>query len=305
MIACLLPLSRTTHLMGRPAVVGGGSSELRREGTFVISTGSRRVVPGSSEAAFESHGESSSPITTSFSGQDIEPEPEAAAVVFGARIALARRYIAALASDGVVRGLIGPREAGRLWSRHVLNSAVVAELLTAAWTVIDVGSGAGLPGIPLAIARPDCQFVLVEPLERRVIFLREVVEALELVNCRVIRGRADHVIDECGAADVVTSRAVAPLERLASWSAPLLRVGGELLALKGSSAAAEMLRDGSAVASLGLIDLEVVSVGKDLVEPQTLVIRGYRVSTSGKAKGRKSVVGDDKRARPARRPRNM
>jgi len=131
-----------------------------------------------------------------------EAEPAAAALVFGARVTLARKYVAALATDGIVRGLIGPREAGRLWSRHVLNSAVVADLIEPGARIVDIGSGAGLPGIPLAIARPDCRVDLVEPLERRAQFLREMVELLELNHCRVVRGRAEDVVAECGGATV-------------------------------------------------------------------------------------------------------
>ena len=213
----------------------------------------------------------------------IEAEPAAAAVVFGARIGLAQQYVNSLASDGVLRGLIGPREAGRLWTRHILNSAVVGVLLAAGQRIVDIGSGAGLPGVPLAISRPDCEFVLVEPLERRSVYLTEMVAALELTNCRVVRARADEVIDECGGADVVTSRAVAPLAKLASWSAPLLRVGGELLALKGSSAAEEIARDRAAVTATGLVDLAVVSAGAGLIEPVTSVIRGIRIAVPTRA----------------------
>ena len=219
---------------------------------------------------------------------EIEPEPGAALTVFGDRIDLARRYVEALATDGVVRGLIGPRESSRLWSRHVLNSAVAGELLSDGQRVVDIGSGAGLPGIPMAISRPECEFVLVEPLERRTVFLEQVVTDFGLTNCRVVRGRADEVIDECGGADVVTSRAVAPLERLARWSSPLLRIGGELLALKGSSAADEIARDGEAVRALGLVDLEVLSTGHGLVEPETIVIRGRRIALPSRSTRKKS-----------------
>jgi 16S rRNA (guanine527-N7)-methyltransferase len=209
---------------------------------------------------------------------DIEAEPGAARQVFGDRIDLARRYVVALASDGVLRGLIGPRDSTRLWTRHVLNSGVVASLLDGGAAVVDVGSGAGLPGIPLAIARPDCRMVLVEPLERRTIFLQKMVDELGLINCRVVRGRADQVIDECGGADVVTSRAVAPLAKLSAWSAPLLRLGGRLLAVKGASAAEEIERDRSPVAAVGLVDLDVVTVGAGLVDPPTVVIQAKRVA---------------------------
>lgn len=209
---------------------------------------------------------------------DVELEPTAALQVFGNRVDLARRYVQALATDGVLRGLIGPREPGRLWSRHVLNSGVVGPLLDAGASVVDVGSGAGLPGIPLAIARPDCQLVLVEPLERRCIFLQEMVDELGLINARVVRGRAEQVVDDCGGADVVTSRAVAPLAKLAAWSAPLLRTGGQLLALKGASAGEEIERDRTAVIAVGLVDLDVLTVGAGLVDPETVLVRGRRVA---------------------------
>ncbi len=215
----------------------------------------------------------------------IEDEPAAAAVVFGDRLELAQRYVAALASGGVLRGLIGPREPARLWTRHLLNSAVTQRLIPPGSAVVDVGSGAGLPGIPLAIARPDLSVALVEPLERRTAFLLEIVEQLGLANCRVLRGRADEVVGECGHADVVTSRAVAPLLKLAGWCAPLLRIGGDMLALKGSSASEEIARDGAGVASAGIVDLAVVSVGDDLLDPPTLVVRGRRVATGRDRRG--------------------
>ena len=215
----------------------------------------------------------------------IESEPAAAAVLFGARVGLAQQYVDSLASDGVLRGLIGPREAGRLWTRHILNSAVVGPLLVSGHRIVDIGSGAGLPGIPLAISRPDCEFVLVEPLERRSVYLAEIIAALELTNCQVVRARADEAIDRCGGADVVTSRAVAPLAKLASWSAPLLRVGGQLLALKGSSAAEEITRDRAAVTATGLVDLEVVIAGTGLIDPVTSIIRGIKIATPTRPPG--------------------
>lgn len=223
---------------------------------------------------------------------DIEDEPDAAVQVFGDQVDLARRYVAALATGGVIRGLIGPRESVRLWSRHVLNSGVVGALLDRGSSLVDVGSGAGLPGIPLAIARPDCRVVLVEPLERRTSFLQEMVDGLGLANCRVVRGRAEQVVDECGGADGVTSRAVAPLAKLAAWCAPLLRVDGQLLALKGASAAEEIERDRMAVAVVGVVDLEVLTVGSGLVEPATVIVRGRRIlmhsnaSRPGRRRGR-------------------
>lgn len=208
----------------------------------------------------------------------IESEPVAAQQVFGDRTDLARRYVSSLAAAGVERGLIGPREAGRLWSRHVLNSAVLAPLLPPGGIVVDVGSGAGLPGIPLAIARPDCTMILIEPLLRRTVYLAEIVADFGLTNVRVLRGRAEDAFDGWGVqaqdgADVVTSRAVAPLAKLARWSVPLLRVGGLFLPLKGSSAAEEIERDAAELTALGLGTATVVELGAELVEPVTSVVR--------------------------------
>ncbi len=177
---------------------------------------------------------------------------EVAARLFGDRLPLARRYAEHLVGSGVERGLIGPREAPRVWDRHVLNCAVVAELMPTDARVVDVGSGAGLPGIPLSLARPDLAIVLVEPLARRVEWLDEVVADLGL-DVRVDRGRADEtaVRRRWEGADVVTARAVAPLARLAGWALPLLRTGGQMLAMKGASAPDEITRDAVAVRKLG------------------------------------------------------
>jgi len=205
-------------------------------------------------------------------------EPSLAAEVFGDRIALARRYVELLAGPGVQRGLIGPREAGRLWTRHVLNSAALAELAPTGVRVVDIGSGAGLPGIPLALVRPDLRVDLVEPLLRRSTFLTEVVAELGLDRCRVVRARAEDAAGQVGGADVVTARAVAPLGKLAGWAAPLLREGGELLALKGSSAMDEVERDRSEVRRAGIEDLTVVRVGADLADAATVVVRGRRTA---------------------------
>lgn len=211
-------------------------------------------------------------------GPGVDVEPAAAAELFGARLPEARRYVALLADAGVERGLIGPREATRLWSRHLLNSAVPAPLLPADAAVVDVGSGAGLPGIPLALARPDCTFYLVEPLLRRTVFLAEVVAELGLDNVRVLRGRAEDAVEGVmdatdGGADVATSRAVAPLGKLARWSVPLLRVGGTFLPMKGSSAGDEVRRDAAELVAAGLGPAEVIPVGAGIVDPVTFLVR--------------------------------
>ena len=177
--------------------------------------------------------------------------------LFGDRLPLAVEYATLLATDGVVRGLIGPREADRIWDRHLVNSVAIAPALPADGYVVDVGSGAGLPGLALAIARPDLQVVLVEPLLRRTTFLSEAVEALELATTvSVVRARAEEIaarpaMFHVKPADVVTARAVAPLDRLAGWCLPLLRIDGTMLALKGASAAEEITAHGDAVARLG------------------------------------------------------
>jgi 16S rRNA (guanine527-N7)-methyltransferase len=243
---------------------GGGDGEVE----------ARDVVGAGAGSGAGSGAVDAGPVTEAEA--DPEAEPAAAALVFGDRLEAARTYVAALATDGIVRGLIGPREAGRLWSRHVLNSAVVADLIEPGARVVDIGSGAGLPGIPLAIARPDCRVDLVEPLDRRAQFLREVVELLQLEHCRVVRGRAEDVVADCGGAQFVISRALAPLHRVAVWSAPLIAAGGWMLALKGQSAAEELARDKQALATAGLIDAEVMTVGAALVDPPTLVVRARR-----------------------------
>lgn len=210
-----------------------------------------------------------------------EPPPVAAATVFGSRLELARQYWAALATAGVERGLIGPREVPRLWDRHIMNCAVVGELITDGATVVDIGSGAGLPGIPLAIARPDLRITLVEPLLRRTIFLKEFIEDAGL-GITVVRGRAEQsgVIREAGGADVVTSRAVAPLAKLAQWSLPLVRLNGRMLALKGESAAEELERDRVEVERTGAGHLAVVRCGTGLVSTPTVVVSAERLRRS-------------------------
>lgn len=201
------------------------------------------------------------------------PAPPEAGRVFGDRLPLAERYAALLTEHGVERGLIGPREVPRIWNRHVLNSAVVGELLSRAAGVVDVGSGAGLPGIPLAIARPDLRVVLLEPMARRVAWLTEVVHTLGL-PVSVLRGRAEEptVREQLGGADVVTARAVAPLAKLAGWCLPLLRPGGMLVAVKGASAAEEIARDGTAIRRMGGSEPSVASCGGDVLATPTTVV---------------------------------
>jgi 16S rRNA (guanine527-N7)-methyltransferase len=210
--------------------------------------------------------------------------PSAAAAVFGPRLDLAERYAAILAGAGIERGILGPGEVPRLWERHVLNSAAVAELMEDDETVADVGSGAGLPGIPLALARPAARVILIEPLMRRAEFLQEVVDELGL-DVTVVRGRAEEgdVLRQVGEMDAVTSRAVASLEKLAKWSLPLLREGGRMLAMKGDRADDEVGEHRRAMSALGAVDIGVVKCGVDyLTPPATVVVarRGKRISRS-------------------------
>jgi 16S rRNA (guanine527-N7)-methyltransferase len=176
------------------------------------------------------------------------------------RLPLAERYAELLATEGVVRGLVGPREASRIWERHLLNCAVLAEAVPADASVCDIGSGAGLPGVVLAIARPDVRVTLVEPLLRRTTFLEEVVSALGLEHVTVVRGRADALHGK-ERFDVVTSRAVAPLDRLLEWSMPLVAPDGALVAMKGSSAADEIDEADATLARLGAARPEVLTLG--------------------------------------------
>ena len=199
--------------------------------------------------------------------------PDAARGVFASdRLPLAIRYTELLATEGVVRGLIGPREAPRLWDRHILNSAVLAEAIPEDATVCDIGTGAGLPGLVVAIARPDLHVTLVEPLLRRTTFLDEVVAELDLRHVRVVRGRAEdlHGVETF---DVVTSRAVAPLERLLGWSMPLVAPTGALVAMKGRSVHDEIASAAAFLAEWRCGDPEVFEVGTDVVDPSTTVVR--------------------------------
>ncbi|GAA4669792.1 16S rRNA (guanine(527)-N(7))-methyltransferase RsmG [Gordonia humi] len=233
------------------------------------------------------------------SAVECEPMPTVAADVFGDRLELAEEYARLLADEGVLRGLIGPSEVPRLWTRHLLNCAVLGEAIDDGSTVFDIGSGAGLPGIPLAIAKPNVRITLIEPLLRRTAFLEEVVAHLSVDNVTVTRGRAEEkaVIAHVGTADVVTSRAVAPLARLAGWSAPLIRVGGRLVALKGRSVGEEIERDRSAVRKLGIVDLTVAQCGVDVLDEPTTLLVGSRVETERDAAAARRAARRAKRKR--------
>jgi 16S rRNA (guanine527-N7)-methyltransferase len=195
-----------------------------------------------------------------------------AEAVYKDRLGLAVSYAGLLETQGVLRGLIGPREAPRLWERHLLNCAVVSELISPDATIIDVGSGAGLPGIVLAVARPDISVILVEPLARRTAFLDEAVAALELTDqVTVVRGRAEEQVGR-HRADIVTARAVAPLDRLAGWCLPLVKVGGRMLAMKGASAAEEIDTHRAVLVRLGGGPASIRLCGIGLIDPPTTVV---------------------------------
>ena len=198
--------------------------------------------------------------------------PEAAEV-FGVALDQARRYAELLATDGVTRGLIGPRETERLWDRHLLNCAVVAELLPERGVLVDIGSGAGLPGVVLAMLRPSLQVILLEPLLRRSVFLEECVAELGLSNATVLRARAEDKAAAHIEADVATARAVAPLDRLAGWAVRLLRPGGELLAIKGQSADEEIAAAQPVLSRLGVRSAEVLQAGHGRVVSATTIVR--------------------------------
>nr|WP_052311853.1 MULTISPECIES: 16S rRNA (guanine(527)-N(7))-methyltransferase RsmG [unclassified Actinoplanes] len=214
----------------------------------------------------------------------------AAREVFGDRLALAGRFAQLLATEGVLRGLIGPRETPRLWERHLVNCGVMSQLFPIGASVVDVGSGAGLPGIVLAVARPDLEITLVEPLARRTAFLTETVDELELHNVTVVRGRASEVIGQVADADVVTARAVAALDVLAGWCLPLARVGGTLLALKGASAEEEIGEHGAQIARLGGGRPEIRFCGAGLIEPPATVVEIVKEREVAAGRGRDRVV---------------
>lgn len=240
------------------------------------------VKHGDAEAAGEAPGATLGP----------GPRGEAAAAVFGPRVDIARSYAELLAGPGVERGLLGPRELGRLWDRHLLNSAVVGELIAPGERVIDIGSGAGLPGIPLAIARPDLEVVLLEPMLRRSEFLLEAVAELGLA-VEVVRGRAEEpwVRERFGARDVAVSRAVAPLDKLTKWSMPLLRVDGRMVAIKGERAPEEVEAHRRVMAASGALDVRVVTCGGNYLHPPSTVVLARRGKRPRQGPGRMADRG--------------
>ena len=202
--------------------------------------------------------------------KQFEAEPESAKAIFGPQIEKARAFAQKLANDSDDLGLLGPRELDKLWSRHILNSAVVAETVKAGDLVADVGSGAGLPGIPMAIALPEAHFVLIEPMERRSNWMLDVIEELGLTNVEVRRSRAEEVLDL--KFDIVTARAVAALEKLLRLTVHLLKPGGSLIALKGSKAAEEIEAARKLQKKLGIASFEIQICGeKFLAEPTSVV----------------------------------
>lgn len=202
---------------------------------------------------------------------ELEPEPRVAQALFDDRIDVARAFTRNLAEQGETLGLIGPLELPRLWTRHVLNSAIIAPMLRPG-RVGDVGSGAGLPGLVLAIARPDVSFVLIEPMERRVAWLTDQVSVLSLENVSVIRARAeDLVLSE--PLDQATARAVSALRTLIPLTAPLVRPGGELVLMKGAAAEREVDAAAKVIRKYRLHDVEVLTLGDGVLDEVTRVIR--------------------------------
>ena len=216
----------------------------------------------------------SEPLNESSASESVPREtPAVAEELFGDRFPLALAYADALATTGAERGLIGPREIPRIWDRHLLNCVVLSELVPPEVELADVGSGAGLPGLPIAIARPDVTVYLVEPLLRRVTWLREVVNVLGLQNVEIIRSRANAAAESGQRFDVVTARAVAPLPGLLDLCLPLLKPGGELLAMKGEGAAQELDEAGDLLKRHGAVEWAVDVCGTDTLETPTTVVR--------------------------------
>ncbi len=216
------------------------------------------------------------------SGPQVSAPPSGALVVFGDRLPLAQRYAELLAGAGVERGLIGPREADRIWERHLLNCAVIEVAIAGRAQVLDIGSGAGLPGVVLAIARPDLHIELVEPMERRTAFLREVVAELGLNAVTVTRARGSELSRQC---DVVTARAVAPLRRLVPEALALVRPGGRLIAIKGESAETELHDARGDIEAVGGGSARVLRFGADVLEVPTTVVSVERIARAARRPG--------------------
>lgn len=204
---------------------------------------------------------------------EYESEPSAAADIFGSQLDLARAYTDRLAKDSETFGLLGPRELPRIWGRHVINSALLSELVPVGSKVADIGSGAGLPGLPMAIAKPDAQFTLIEPMERRSNWLQQVISDLEIKNVDVIRSRAEEV--QRTDFDIATARAVAALDKLLKLLTPLIRgsEGKTVLAMKGSRAPIEIVEAKSRLDLLGFDAPEIITLGLGRAPETATVVR--------------------------------
>ncbi|KYH44175.1 16S rRNA (guanine(527)-N(7))-methyltransferase RsmG [Branchiibius sp. NY16-3462-2] len=233
---------------------------------------------------------------------EVPAAPDAAREYLGDQFELMSRYVGHLATSAISHGLIGPRERETLWTRHVLNCAVLGDIIDPGSSVIDVGSGAGLPGLVLGISRPDLEVTLVEPLLRRSTWLSMVVEDLDLTNVVVRRDRAEAVHDL--QADVVTSRAVARLDRLTGWCAPLVAAHGRVIAIKGATAQEELDLTRDALATLGVIDARITQCGEGVVDPPTTAVElvfgdrsvADRARTKGAGRKTKSKAKNRRRA---------
>lgn len=204
-------------------------------------------------------------------------EPEFLAGVFAPPVrARLTAFGEQLATAGVIRGLIGPREVPRLWDRHLLNCAALAELIAPRACVADIGTGAGLPGLVLPLVRPDISVILIEPLQRRTDFLHEMIAYFDLsARVTVQRGKA-HLVPP-SQADVVTSRAVAALDKLVAWSLPHVRIGGRLLAMKGDRAVAELAEARPALARFGAdSSARIVTCGEAWLHPPVQIVSATR-----------------------------
>jgi 16S rRNA (guanine527-N7)-methyltransferase len=219
----------------------------------------------------------------------------AAALLFGDRLPLAQRYAEFLVTEGVVRGILGPREAPRIWGRHLLNCAVVAQMIPSGSSVTDIGSGGGLPGIVLAVARPDLNVTLVESLARRTTFLTEVVDGLGLTRVTVVRGRAEECVGTLDPADIVTARAVAPLDRLAEWCLPLTAVGGRMLAVKGASAGQEIAEHRELIRQIGGAEPTIHECGRGVLGTPVTVVEVVREREGAPVRSRRRGRGRDRR----------